>query len=191
MTATLEKTVRTPKALTPRFGPDEDALIVPLDRISTGRNVRANWDEDNEDLRRLQDSIATVGLLEPLVVRRIGANQGQPRYELVLGYRRYKALQSLGKLSAPVRLIHARDDEILARQMTENLARREMDEADVIRGLEQLVEVYGWGNTVITGTNMKCWWTMLIPRSMASDGPVRWTSLPSSRIWPSSGRASP
>ena len=45
--------------------------------------------------------------------------------------------------------------------------------------------------TVSTGTSMKCWWTMLMPRAIASDGPVRLTSVPSSRIWPASGRASP
>ena len=26
--------------------------------------------------------------------------------------------------------------------------------------------------TVRTGTSMKCWWTMLMPRAIASDGPV-------------------
>ena len=45
--------------------------------------------------------------------------------------------------------------------------------------------------TVRTGTSMKCWWTMLMPRAMASDGPVSVTSLPSSRILPSSGRGQP
>ena len=38
---------------------------------------------------------------------------------------------------------------------------------------------------------MKCWWTMLMPRSIASDGPAIVTGLPSSRISPSSGVASP
>ena len=41
--------------------------------------------------------------------------------------------------------------------------------------------------TVRTGTSMKCWWTMLIPRAIASDGPVSLTSVPSMRILPSSG----
>ena len=41
--------------------------------------------------------------------------------------------------------------------------------------------------TVRTGTSMKCWWTMLMPRAIASDGPVIWTGSPSSRISPSSG----
>jgi hypothetical protein len=45
--------------------------------------------------------------------------------------------------------------------------------------------------TVRTGTSMKCWWTMLIPRAIASDGPLIVTGLPSSRISPSSGLASP
>ena len=45
--------------------------------------------------------------------------------------------------------------------------------------------------TVRTGTSMKCWWTMLIPRAIASDGPLIVTADPSSRISPSSGGASP
>ena len=38
---------------------------------------------------------------------------------------------------------------------------------------------------------MKCWWTMLIPRAIASAGPLIVTGLPSSAISPSSGVASP
>ena len=36
--------------------------------------------------------------------------------------------------------------------------------------------------TESTGTSMKCWWTMLMPRSIASDGPAMRTSSPSRRI---------
>src|ERR1035437_2581168 len=42
-----------------------------------------------------------------------------------------------------------------------------------------------------TGTSMKCWWTMLIPRPIASEGPAISTVWPSNRICPSLGRASP
>ncbi len=42
--------------------------------------------------------------------------------------------------------------------------------------------------TVKTGTSMKCWWTMPIPASIASPGSWKWTSWPSMRIVPSSGR---
>ena len=45
--------------------------------------------------------------------------------------------------------------------------------------------------TVKTGTSMKCWWTMPIPASIASPGSWKWTSWPSMRILPSSGRYRP
>ena len=45
--------------------------------------------------------------------------------------------------------------------------------------------------TVRTGTSMKCWCTMLIPRSIASLGLSIVTGWPSMRIPPSSGSASP
>ena len=41
--------------------------------------------------------------------------------------------------------------------------------------------------TLKTGTNMKCWWTMPIPASMASPGPENDCSAPSRTMRPSSG----
>ena len=41
--------------------------------------------------------------------------------------------------------------------------------------------------TVMTGTSMKCWWTMPMPRSMASSGDPMLTGRPSTRTSPSSG----
>ena len=41
--------------------------------------------------------------------------------------------------------------------------------------------------TVITGTSMKCWWTMPIPSLIAADGEAISTGLPSTRISPASG----
>ena len=45
--------------------------------------------------------------------------------------------------------------------------------------------------TVITGTSMKCWWTMPMPRSIARDGEVTSAGSPFTRISPSSGLYSP
>ena len=42
--------------------------------------------------------------------------------------------------------------------------------------------------TVKTGTSMKCWCTMPMPASIASPGSWKWTSWPSMKICPSSGR---
>ena len=42
--------------------------------------------------------------------------------------------------------------------------------------------------TVMTGTSMKCWWTIPIPRSIACRGESIDTGCPSSRSSPSSGR---
>jgi hypothetical protein len=42
--------------------------------------------------------------------------------------------------------------------------------------------------TVITGTSMKCWWTMPIPSAMARVGESIVTGRPSTMTSPSSGR---
>ena len=45
--------------------------------------------------------------------------------------------------------------------------------------------------TVITGTNMKCWWTMPMPSSIAFEGESTATGLSLMRTSPSSGWYSP
>ena len=55
----------------------------------------------------------------------------------------------------------------------------------------KVVDIASPSDAIARGTSMKCWCTMLIPRAMASDGDAIWTTLPSRRISPSFGTASP
>ena len=51
---------------------------------------------DSEQLERLADSIRQHGVLQPVVVRRVGS-----RYQLVVGERRWRATQQAGLATIP------------------------------------------------------------------------------------------
>ncbi len=70
---------------------------VALAQIRLNPKNAAAAEDSAEDVRRLADDIATVGLLHNLVVNQTGENE----YVLISGERRYKALQQLGWTHAP------------------------------------------------------------------------------------------
>ncbi len=70
---------------------------IALAQIRLNPKNAAASEDSAEDVRRLADDIATVGLLHNLVVNQTGENE----YVLISGERRYKALQQLGWTHAP------------------------------------------------------------------------------------------
>ncbi len=115
-------------------------LHVELTDITTGPNVRG---DDLGDVKGLADSIASVGLLNPLTVRL----HDDGTMELVAGFRRYAALQRLGD-DGPDRIavsvLDAADDGgRLTAQLVENLQREDLTPVAEARGLAELVELVG------------------------------------------------
>jgi ParB/RepB/Spo0J family partition protein len=109
---------------------------IRVDAIEAGPNDRHVFDA--VELQGLAASMAKVGLLEAIVVRRKGRSG---RYEIVAGERRWRAARLLGweTIDATVRKL---DDDVAAEAMSaENLARRDlnpMEEAGAYRKLADL-----------------------------------------------------
>ena len=141
---------RTPK---PGLQPDEVVLLAPLDAILPGRNARSAWESVDERLLQLADSIQEQGILEPLLVHephagpggRAGGTGASRRFELIAGFRRFAAAKYLSMERVPVRLPRASDEDALALNLAENLARADPDDADALRSVVQLQETYGCG----------------------------------------------
>jgi len=75
-------------------------------------------DSGDSDMTELCDSIARLGLIEPIAVVARGK-----RYEIIAGHRRYKACKSLGWVDIPC-VVHAADDaKVLEMRIAENLQR--------------------------------------------------------------------
>jgi ParB family chromosome partitioning protein len=85
---------------------------IPLGAITPNpRQPRTVFDE--EAMAELVHSIQEVGLLQPVVVRPMGADESGPRYELVMGERRWRAAQEAGLTTIPAIIRETDDTDML------------------------------------------------------------------------------
>lgn len=128
-------------ALIPQGGPaasTTDLVQVPLNQIKANRHQpRKQFDE--EALTSLVDSIKAVGVLQPVLVREVGAGE----YELIAGERRYRAARRAGLPTIPavVRLVD--DATSLEQALVENLQREDLNPLDEAGAYQQLIEDFG------------------------------------------------
>ena len=111
---------------------------VPIDSISSNpRQPRQVFDQ--EALAELTHSIQEVGLLQPPIVRQIGAN----RYELVMGERRWRACQGAGLKTIAVIIKETADDALLRDSLLENLHRSQLNPLEEGAAYDQLLKDFG------------------------------------------------
>ncbi|WP_375424435.1 ParB/RepB/Spo0J family partition protein [uncultured Friedmanniella sp.] len=112
------------------------ASIVP-----NPRQPRTVFDEDA--MAELIGSIAEVGLLQPVVVRPIGAEDGQDRFELVMGERRWRASQAAGLATIPAIVRRTEDHDLLRDALLENLHRAQLNPLEEAAAYQQMLEDFG------------------------------------------------
>jgi ParB family transcriptional regulator, chromosome partitioning protein len=111
---------------------------IPVDAISPNpRQPRQTFDE--ESLDELKSSIEEVGFLQPIVVRLASDS----RYELVMGERRWRAAQALGRESIPAIIRDTRDDAMLRDALLENIHRANLNPLEEAAAYQQLLEEFG------------------------------------------------
>ena len=82
---------------------------LPVDRI-TPNAAQPRQVFDEEAMAELVHSIREIGLLQPVVVRPVGpGDDGETRYELVMGERRWRATQAAGLTVIPA-IVRETDD---------------------------------------------------------------------------------
>jgi ParB family chromosome partitioning protein len=94
---------------------------------------------DEEALEELKTSIQEVGFLQPIVVRDIGGG----RYEIVMGERRWRAAQAVGKESIPAIVRDTHDDAMLRDALLENIHRANLNPLEEAAAYQQLLEEFG------------------------------------------------
>lgn len=128
---------------------------IPLDQIVPNtRQPRQIFDED--DLNELAASIREVGVLQPIVVRRIPLDE-QPsetlkgfleekpeaRYELIMGERRLRASELAGLDTIPAIVRHTEDEDLLRDALLENLHRAQLNPLEEAFAYQQLMADFG------------------------------------------------
>jgi len=108
---------------------------VPVESITPNpRQPRQVFDE--EALDELAASIRAVGLLQPVVVRRVVPG----RYEIVMGERRWRACQMAELPQIPAIVRETSDDDLLRNALIENLHREQLNPLEEAAAYAQLLE---------------------------------------------------
>lgn len=123
-------------AVAPALAPSEVLLQVDIDLIDPSPfQPRSRFREDA--LEELARSIRASGIVQPLVVRRVGQ-----RYQLIAGERRWRAAQrsALGRVPAVVRDV--RDEMALEMTLVENLQREDLNPVEQARAFQRLTDEF-------------------------------------------------
>jgi ParB/RepB/Spo0J family partition protein len=91
-------------------------------------------------LEELVASVSTVGIMQPIVVRRI---DGADKYEVCAGERRVLAAKQAGLQDVPAMVRDITDEQLLQFQLIENLQREGLHELAEAEGYEQLIKKFG------------------------------------------------
>lgn len=95
----------------------------------------------DEELDDLANSIASKGLLQPIVVRPKGDGR---TYEIVAGERRWRAAQRAGIHDVPVLIRDLSDGEALEVALIENIQRTDLNALEESAGYAQLLEQFSY-----------------------------------------------
>jgi ParB family chromosome partitioning protein len=111
---------------------------VPTGSITPNpRQPRRTFDEDALD--ELASSIREVGLLQPVVVRKVMPG----RYELIMGERRWRASQRADLSHIPAIVRETADTDLLRDALIENLHRQQLDPLEEAAAYQQLLDDFG------------------------------------------------
>lgn len=123
---------------------------LPIASISPNpRQPRTIFDE--EALDELARSIKEIGVLQPVVVREVGRDEHGPRFELIMGERRWRASQVAGQDSIPAIVRETEDGDLLRDALLENLHRSELNPLEEAAAYQQLLDDFGCTHEELAG----------------------------------------
>lgn len=144
----------TPGAVLTRDDVPGDLAVVPgaefaeldIEAIRPNpKQPRTVFDEDH--MGELVHSIREIGVLQPVVVRRIPADQVADaegkRFELIMGERRWRASQAAGLAVVPAIIKETSDDDLLRDALLENLHRSQLNPLEEAAAYQQLLDDFG------------------------------------------------
>ncbi|MDI3299649.1 MAG: ParB/RepB/Spo0J family partition protein [Bacillota bacterium] len=117
--------------------PGEEVRLLPVAAIRANP-MQPRRRIDDAKLQELVSSIREHGVLEPVIVRRVGE-----RYELVAGERRWRAASEAGLKEIPAILRDVEDRQMLELALIENIQREELSPLDEARAYATLIHELG------------------------------------------------
>ncbi len=90
---------------------------------------------DQEALQELSDSIKVHGIIQPITVRRLTANQ----FQLISGERRFQASKLAGLKTIPTYIRSANDQQMLEMALIENIQRENLNAIEIALSYQRLI----------------------------------------------------
>jgi ParB family transcriptional regulator, chromosome partitioning protein len=139
----------TDTALVPRSRANTDAALLPNHTSPAGQSTkialglielnphqpRKTFEE--EELQKLEDSIRTHGVLNPILVRPVG-----DKYQLIAGERRLRAAQRLGLTEIPANVREMDEQQVLEAALVENIQRTDLNPIEKAAGFKDYLDKF-------------------------------------------------
>lgn len=112
-------------------------LEVPIRQIQVNPN-QPRREFNQEALQELADSIAEIGIIQPITLRMINNNQ----YQIIAGERRYRASQLAGLTHIPAYIRTADDENMMEMALVENIQREDLNSLEIALAYQNLLDQY-------------------------------------------------
>jgi ParB family chromosome partitioning protein len=98
---------------------------------------------DEGALYELAESIKAQGIMQPILVRKLGEGSNAGKYEIIAGERRFRAARLAGLDSVPVLVRDVPNEAAAAMALIENIQREDLNPLEEAQGLQRLIRDFG------------------------------------------------
>ena len=117
---------------------EESLQSLEIAKLQPGKyQPRTNMDQ--VALAELAESIKAQGVMQPILVRPVNADQ----YEIIAGERRWRAAQLAGLTEVPALIREVSDESALAMSLIENIQRENLNPLEEAMGIQRLINEFG------------------------------------------------
>ena len=110
---------------------------IELSKISVNPN-QPRREFDPIALQELADSIAEIGIIQPITLRQLDENA----YQIIAGERRYRASIQAGLKTVPAYIRTADDETVMEMALVENIQREDLNSLEIALAYQHLMEQY-------------------------------------------------
>ena len=101
--------------------------------------LQPRTDFDEESLEELAQSIAQLGVIQPITLKR----RDDGKYTIISGERRWRASQRAGLETLPAYIREVDDENLHAMALVENIQRQDLNAIEIALGMQRLVDECG------------------------------------------------
>lgn len=110
---------------------------IELDKIAPNPN-QPRRDFSEESMRELADSIAEIGIIQPITLRKMEDGT----FQIIAGERRWRATKLAGLHSIPAYIRTADDENVMEMALIENIQREDLNPVEIALAYQHLIEQY-------------------------------------------------